>query len=224
MKRKSLLIFIVLAFYTACTTNERKVIDRAFYDSGELMSETYTTDKDSVFLGVEYYKNGNVKAQYQLDPYAQLNGRAKMYFPNGELKMNCTWSDGLCDAQSECRYPCVDSCYMMINGILKRGTRDLYHITPMDTLFLPCNRKIDFALYMNGFPYEIFKTYIQSSKDIEHYHEIPIINSEETSFPMYFNTLNSDDTLFVCVMFPNEDMQIIAGKTPQIRFTFIIVP
>ena len=45
----------------------------------------------------EFYENGNVKGEYQVNESGERHGTTKLYHENGQLKMEMNWTNGIQD-------------------------------------------------------------------------------------------------------------------------------
>ena len=84
MRINYFLIVLLLLLLSACNNNK---IDKFYYDSGELCSETYWIDKEKkMYHYTDYYKNGVIESEGTALEDGRIDGERKEYYSDGVLK------------------------------------------------------------------------------------------------------------------------------------------
>lgn len=214
MVRFAYFVVVMISVSFCCCNRSRNVVQQIYYSDGNIKSIEYFEGNDTFPLTVvDYYSNGCIKSIGLINRKSNYVGLCKTYYPDGRLADSCEYYNGLCIRQLCNDFPKVENCYIMSDGESnKLYTTGLRSVAP--------KYRIDFSIYLDGLPHNSCKMYYKYA-DSTSYHTI-YMNEDNPNFPFTIFTGSKRDTMSVYCMFPNDSSQIIIGKTPQLKFNFIV--
>ncbi len=218
MKNRLLNVTTYIFLLTLCFScrKEKGVITKEYYSNGNLKYIEYFEGQDTFpMIAKSYYSDGSLHTSCYVDRNGTCNGMYVTYYQDGRLQDSCEFYNGVCIRQLCNEFPNKSNCFIMI-----QGNNDNERIFSGNIKFIPRSSQIHFSTFLDGLPYYSCYMYYKYKKDKQY--KPVVFDENNANYPFSFFTSEQSDTLGLYFMFPNDSNQIIIGKTPQIKFDFVV--
>ena len=200
-------LFVIITFllFVSC---HNKNIERNYYDTGELYSETEIVESDSAlnYKCKFYFKNGELKAEGLLVKDSLPDGLWKEYFDDGELKSKSFFSEGQPIMYNENgHFPELANreAYLRFKNLSKYTKEYCWRIKKYGSDTMPFRTFVEDT---DNYWYNVSVTSTSNTAKIENNIEFA------DSYPYSLIVFNKPDTIVISYDFMNEDGMIIKNS------------